>query len=285
MQTLWQDLRYGARMLLKNPGFTLIAVITLSLGIGANTAIFTIVNAVLLRPLPYPESERLMEVGRAWRGDESVNSLSPPKFIFLRDNCQSFDAIAGTQWMGANFHLYDESQSEYISGSYVTADFFRVLGVSPANGRSFTAEEDSPAGERVVILGDGLWRRRFGADAGIIGRTITLNGAAYAVIGIMPPGFEYYGPQEVILPMRVDPASRNEGHNWRAIGRLKHGVTQDQARAELESLFDRFHDAYPRQVNRGKFFGAMDWRASMTRESRDLLWILFGAVGFVLLIA
>ena len=207
MTTLWQDLRYGARMMTKNPGFTLVAVFTLALGIGANSAIFSVVNAVLLRPLLYPESENLMAVGRAYIGDESVNSLSAPKFIFLRDNCQSFEAITGTQEMGPNFHLSDENQSEFVSGSYVTADFFRVLGFAPAIGRGFTAEEEGPAGERVAVLGDGLWRRRFGADAGIIGKTITLNGAAYAVVGIMPPGFEYYGPQDVILPMRVDPAS------------------------------------------------------------------------------
>ncbi len=186
MQTLWQDLRYGARMLLKKPGFTLIAVITLALGIGANTAIFTVVNAVLLRPLPYPESEKLMQVGRAFTGSDEVSSLSAPKFIFLRDKAQSFEAVTGTQEMGPSVYLSDESQAEYISGCYVTADFFRVLGVAPAAGRGFTLEEDSPVGERVTILGDGLWRRRFGADAGIIGRTITLGGVAHTVIGVMP---------------------------------------------------------------------------------------------------
>jgi putative ABC transport system permease protein len=240
---------------------------------------------VLLRPLPYHESERLMEMGRSYTGEGGVNSLSAPKFIFLRDNCQSFEAITGTQPMGSNFHLSDESQSEYISGLYATADFFRVLGVAPAVGRGFTAEEDSPAGERVAILGDGLWRRRFGADVGMIGKKITVNGVAYAVVGIMPPGFNYYGPQDVILPMRVDRMSQNEGHNWTVIGRLKQGVTGDQARSELKALFDRFRDAYPRQVNKYEFFGAANWRANMTRESRQLLWILLGAVGFVLLIA
>jgi putative ABC transport system permease protein len=271
--------------LLKKPGFTLIAILTLTLGIGANTAIFTIVSAVLLRPLPYPESERLMEVGRSHTSEGGVNSLSAPKFIFLRDNCQSFEAITGTQLMGSNFLLSDDSQSEYISGLYATADFFRVLGVAPAVGRGFTAEEDSPAGERVAILGDGLWRQRFGSDAGLIGKKITLNGAAYAVVGIMPPGFEYYGPQDVILPMRVDRMSQDKGHNWTVIGRLKQGVTGDQARSELKALFDRFRDAYPDQVNRNEFFGVANWRMNMTRESRELLWFLLGAVGFVLLIA
>ena len=231
MQTLLQDLRYGARTLLKTPSYTLIAVITLSLGIGATTAIFTIVNAVLLRPLQYPESEKLMQIGRAFAGSDDAGSLNEPKFVFLRDNSQSFEAVTGTQ-RGSDLYLSDENQAEYVGNMRVTADFFRVLGVPPAIGRGFTAEEDSPAGERVAILGDGLWRRLFGADAGMVGRKITLNGADYTVVGIMPPGFEYVGPPDVILPMRVSPASRNEGYNWTVIGRLKQGVTPDQARSE-----------------------------------------------------
>src|SRR5574341_929708 len=134
MQTLLQDLRYGARMLFKQPGFTLIAVLTLSLGIGANTAIFTIVNAVLLRPLPYPESERLAQVGRAFAGSDAVGSLNVPKFVFLRAHSQLFAALTGTQ-VGPELYLADESQAEYLSGLWVTADFFRTLGVAPASGR------------------------------------------------------------------------------------------------------------------------------------------------------
>ncbi|HEX8090585.1 MAG TPA: ABC transporter permease, partial [Blastocatellia bacterium] len=141
MGEIWQDLRYGTRTLMKTPGFTVIAVITLALGIGANTAIFTIVNAVLLRPLPYPESERLMQVGRAVKGTDAVTDLSEPKFVFLRDHVESFEAIAATQDMGPNTYLSEESQTEFIRGAIVSADFFRVLGVVPASGRSFTTEE------------------------------------------------------------------------------------------------------------------------------------------------
>ncbi len=202
---LRQDLRYAARMLFRKPGFTLIAAFTLALGIGANTAIFTVVNAVLLRPLPYPASEELMEIGRVFPTDPQVSALSESKFIFVRDNLQSFEAITATQAMGSNTYLSDENTTEYINGLIVTADFFRVLGVSPAIGRGFTNQEDSPAGERVVILGDGFWRRRFGSEPGIIGRTISLNGDAVTVVGIMPPGFEYFGPRDVFVPMRVNP--------------------------------------------------------------------------------
>ncbi|MBO0859816.1 MAG: ABC transporter permease [Chloracidobacterium sp.] len=285
MQTFWQDLRYGARMLLKKPGFTFIALITLALGIGANTAIFTIVNAVLLRPLAYPESERLVEIGRAFDGD-SAGALNEPKFVFLRDNAQSFEAITGTQG-GSDIYLSDGGEAEYVGNLNVTTDFFRTLGVAPAIGRGFTAEEDSPAGPRVAILGDVLWRRRFGADTEILGRTVTLNGAAYTVVGIMPAGFEYNGPPDVILPMRVNPASRNEGYNWTVIGRLKRGVTVDQARSEMLTLIDRFNALYPNQVAvfRKEGHRLMLWRMSITADIQMLLWVLLGAVGFVLMIA
>ena len=283
MGTLLQDLRYGLRVLRKQPGFTAVAVVTLALGVGANTAIFTVVNAVLLRPLPYPESERLLEVGRAFPPGSDVSALSEPKFVFLRDNIQSFEAVTATQGTGAR--LSDGGQTEYVSGLAVSADFFRVMGTAPARGRGFTPQEDSPSGEPVVILGDGLWRSRFGADAGIVGKTITLDDRARTVVGVMPPGFEYYGPQDVFVPMRVNPASQNEGHNWTVIGRLKRGVAAEEARAELKLLFDKFRAAYPQQVQRGETFGAMNWRVNMTSSVRELLWILLGAVGLVLLIA
>src|SRR5687768_16781031 len=216
MESLLQDIRFGIRMLLKKPAFTLIAFLTLAFGIGANTAIFTVVNGVLLRPLPYPGSERLLEAGRAFAGSDDVNDLSEPKFVFLKDNSQSFEALTATQAL-LSAYLFDESQTEYVRALVVTADFFQVLGVAPAQGRGFTKEEDSPAGERVVIISDGLWRRRFGSDAGIIGKSILLNDKPNVVVGIMPPGFEYSGPRDVFVPMRANPASTNEGHNWTVI--------------------------------------------------------------------
>ena len=286
MQTLWQDLRYGARMLLKKPGFTLIAILTLALGIGANTAIFTIVSAVLLRPLPYPESERLVEIGRVFSGSDAAGALNGPKFVFLRDHAQSFEAIAGNM-RGSDLYLSDGGEAEYVGQLRVTADFFRTLGVAPAVGRGFTAEEDSPSGERVAILGGELWRQRFGADGEIIGRKIALSGVVYTVVGVMPPWFEYDGSPEVILPMRVNPAGGEEGYNWTVIGRLKRGVTPDQARSETQALFDKFNALYPGQRSEGgrEDHRLMLWRSSKTADVQKLLWILLGAVGFVLLIA
>jgi predicted permease len=285
MHTLLQDLRYAIRMLLKKPGFALIAIVTLAFGIGANTTIFTVVNAVLLRPLPYPESERLMEVGRAFPGSEFGSNVSEPKFVFLRDHNQSFEALTATVGMGSNTYLSDESQTEYIRGWMVSADFSRVLGVLPSRGRAFTKEEDSPDGERVVILSDGFWHRRFGSETGIVGKPMTLNGNPHTVVGIMPPGFEYFGAQDVFVPMRVNPASANEGHNWTVIGRLKQGVTTDQARSELNLVFEKFRATYPKQVRENETFGVQSWRVNMTGSVRDLMWVLLGAVSFVLLIA
>jgi predicted permease len=285
MQTLLKDLRYGLRMLLRKPGFTLVAFLTLSFGIGANTAIFTVVNAVLLRPLPYPGSERLMEMGRAFPGDAFGNNLSEPKFVFLRDNNQSFESITATQGMGSNTYLSGDNTIEYVRGMMVSSEFFRVLGVAPTQGRGFTKEEDSPNGERVVILSDGLWRRYFGSDAGIVGKNIALNGSSYMVVGVMPSGFEYFGINDVYVPIRVNPASKNEGHNSTVIGRLKQGVTAEQARADLNLVFEKFRATYPKQVRDTESFGVQTWRVNMTSQVSELLWILLGAVSFVLLIA
>ena len=285
METLIQDLRFGVRMLIREKGFTAVAVLALALGIGANTAIFTIVNAVLLRPLPYPHSEELMQLGRSFVGEDSPSDVSAPKFNFLRSNLASFEAITATQEMGPNLILSDEVQTEYIRGLVVTADFFRVLGVHPASGRAFTMEEDSPARDRVAILGDGIWRRRFGADSGIIGRTIALNGVTHTVVGVMPAGFDYNGEQDVLVPSGLDSANQNEGHNWIVIGRLNPGVTVEQARAEAATAYESFKTTYPRQVDPKEYFGVVSWQANMTNSIRQLLFILLGAVSVVLLIA
>jgi len=281
----WQDFRYALRTIGKAPAFTGICVLALALGIGANTAIFTVVNAVLLRPLPYPESEKLVELGRAFPGSEFGGNLSEPKFVFLRDHNQSFENLTATQEMGSNTYVSDDTQTDFVQGMIVSADFFRVMSIAPARGRAFTANEDSPGGDRVVILGDSLWRRRFGSDDTIIGKTIALNGNAFMVVGIMPLGFEYYGAQDVFVPMQMNPASKNEGHNWTVIGRLRPGLSAEQAQSEAALLFEKFRSIYPQQVQRNETFGARTWRINMTGSVRELLWILLGAVSLVLLIA
>lgn len=284
MDTLWQDLRYGLRMLLKNPGFTAVAVLTLALGIGANTAIFSVVNAVLLRPLLYPQPQRLMEIGRTYTGSE-VYPASEPKFIFWRDHNQSFEAMAATQGIGSGLNLSGGAEPEYVTGIQVSADFFRVLGVSPALGRGFTKEEESPQGERIVILSDGLWRRRFGADARLIGKTVTLNSETYTVVGIMPPGFQFAAPFDVLVPLRLNPASRSGAHNFTVIGRLKPGVTEAQARAEMKLVGEKFRVVYPQAMAPNESVNLTGWHNNLVQEIRPVLLILLGAVGFVLLMA
>jgi len=284
MQTLWQDVRYGWRMLMRKPGFTAIAIITLALGIGANTAIFTVVNAVLLKPLPYPEPERIMQIGPEW--PNSFANASQIKFIFWSEHQQSFESVAATQGIGSGVNLAGGDEPEYVPGMRVSVDFFRVIGVHPALGRDFTKEEDSPNGERVMILSDGLWRRRFGADANILGRAVSLNSQDYTVVGVMPQGFRYTSPVDVFVPLRTNPASRDEGHNYSVLGRLKLGVTQAQAQADMQSVFARFKAEFPNMLWRNETgIRVRSGLESLTSEVRRLLLILLGAVSFVLLIA
>src|SRR5262245_42338541 len=286
MQTLWQDLRYGARMLLKNPGLTLIAVITLAVGIGANTAIFSVVDAALLRPLSYPEPERIMQLAPDL-SNSSFRGASEPKFIFWRERSQSFDGVAAIIEIGSGVNLSGGGEPEFVEGVKISADFFRALGVNPAIGRGFTKEEDSPSGERVVILSHGLWLRRFGADPAIAGKSVSINGDSYAVVGVMPEGFRYgEGRLDVFVPMRVNPASADEGHNYTVLARLKPGVTREQAQVEMKSVFERFKAAYPKQIWESEAGIRVEpYLASMTAEARPMLLILLGAVSFVLLIA
>ncbi len=285
MNTLLQDLRYGVRMLAKKPGFTLIAVMTLALGIGATTAIFTVVNAVLLRPLPYAEPDRIMAL---WpdRPGSSFSGVSESKFVFWRERSQSFEGVAATTGIGSGVNLSGGNEPEFVSGVRVSADFFRVLGVHPLIGRDFTQEEDSPSGDRVVILTDGLWRRRFGGDPALPGKTVAINAKDYTVVGVMPPGFRYGEQVDLLVPMRTNPASRDEGHNYTVLARIKPGVSQAQAVADMKVVFDSFKDAYPKMLWRQEEGIRVEpYLASLTADSRPLLMIMLGAVGFVLLIA
>ncbi len=282
MESLLQDLRYGLRMLLKNPGFAAVAVITLALGIGANTAIFTVINAVLLRPLPLPESERLMKLGRDYPGANQVGDVDDPRFLFWQEQSQSFEAI-GAQ-LGWNAAL-TVGEPEIVAGRKVSRDFFRALGMVPAIGREFTKEEASAGGERVAILSDGLWRRRFEADPGLIGKTITLNGESHAVVGIMPGDFRFAIPADVFVPLRPGPASGNKGFNLSVLARLKSGVTRDQALAEMKLVAERLRAKEPKLMHGDEIVNVAPYLSVLTADSRQLLWLLFGAVSFVLLIA
>src|SRR5262245_41878154 len=240
MESFMQDLRFGARMLMKNPGFTVIAALTLALGIGANTAIFSIVNAVLLQPLPFAEPERLMWFG-GWMGNDKEQGVTPADFLDYREQCQSFEQLAASVSDGIAMNLSGGSEPERLKGGYVTANYLDVFGVKPALGRTFAAEEgmegiNMEGRDRVVVLSHALWQRRFGSDPAIINQTIILDNRNVTVIGVMPQQFQYPPGVEIWLPFRF-PASQQSAFRsrqfpfLRPIARLKPGVTRAQAQS------------------------------------------------------
>src|SRR5215471_1826732 len=238
--TFIQDIRYGARTLLKRPGFTIVAVLTLALGIGANTAIFSVVNAVLLRPLPFPHPDRLAMINtiNIARGITEVGT-SMPDFRAWRDRNQAFEKIAAFSSMG--FNISGRNEPERVRGTQASADVFNVLGVMPSRGRVFTSEEEIFGKHHVVILSDALWQRRFSADPGITGQTMMLNGEPYTIIGVMPRAFQF--PDQTVAlwtPLAVADGSENStrGNYWLSVvGRLKAGVTPTEAQAELDGIY------------------------------------------------
>ncbi len=292
MQTLWQDLRYGARMLVKKPAFTLVAILTLALGIGANTAIFTVINAALLRPLPYPDAEQLVVVATTMRRETvEVRTASYPDFVDWRDQNTVFERMAAQA--STSFTLTGGAEPERVNGELVSADYFPLLRARPAFGRTFLPEEDrAPDTHRVALVGYGLWQRRFGGSSALLGQTIQVNDGNYTVVGIMPERFRGVSDDaEIWLPMMmvssIRPASQLQQRHQRwlsAVARLKSGVTLAQAQAEMDAIMRPLEQAYPNSNrNRGarvtpldeQFFGGLQLT----------LWILLGAVGCVLLVA
>jgi predicted permease len=283
LETLWQDLRYSVRVLLKTPVFTCIAVLTLALGIGANTAIFSVVNAVLLRPLPYRDPDRLVQVNhyRANRGESSTGA----DFLEWREQAKSFEAIAGYAFDTAT--ITGKGETEVLNSGMISADLFEMLGVAPALGRSFTPEEDKLGGPPVVILSDKLWQRRFGGDHRVIGRSITLGDQSRTVVGVMPHGFRFPGESELWLPLALDVAkelSRQRQLHLTVLARLKPDVTQETARADMSVIFERQQQAFPAFYKDAQI-RVIGLSERMVGNVRLSLLVLFGAVAFVLLIA
>jgi len=286
MQTLIQDLRFGARMLMKQPGFTLIATLTLALGIGANTTLFSVVHAVLLQPLLYPEPEQLV---RMWETDaKSYQDKSPASFPCLRDwreRNQSFSQIAAYEH--ESFILTGGKEPERVIGLNVSANFFQALNVKLALGRDFLPEEDQNGAPHVVILSHGLWQRRFGGDLNVIGQTMPVNNETYTVIGILSPGVEYPDSRtEMWTPLALEPKRMEErgGHFLNVIARLKPGVARPQAQTEMNAIARKMEQQYPdNNTNVGVLL--MSLHEYLVGDVRRALWVLLGAVGFVLLIA
>ena len=283
MEGLLQDVRYATRMVARRPALSVVIVLTLALGIGANTAIFSLVNTVLLRPLPYPDAQRLVQI---WEQQPErapgVRPVRPANFFEWKGRAISFEDVAWSR--DGMFALTGAGEPESIIGYRFSANMLAVLGVQPALGRGFTAEEDTPGGPSVVLLSDKLWKRRFSADRGILGRTLTLNGQPYTVIGVMPPEFRHPQMAELWTPLALAPAlsaSRTAGI-LRLVGRLKSGVTREQAETEVQALYRDMAARYP-ATNEG--LEAQVVAFGTTGDAKPLLLILFAGVGFVLLIA
>jgi putative ABC transport system permease protein len=286
METLLQNLRYGLRTLANSPGFTSVAILTLALGIGANTAIFSVVNTVLLQPLAYPNPDRLVELEMSSpQGNGDITSI--PKFNVWREQTQVFDSVAAYDFAGPGINLTGGDRPEQVKGIHVSSDYFRVFGAPIALGRAFTAEEDRPGGPAVALISNGLWHSRYGGDPGIINRTIDLGGEPYTVIGVLGSTFASDKKNDIWLPLKPDPNSTNQGHYLRTSARLKPGITLAQAQAAMKLAADQFNRKFPNSpvMGPGASFTAVPLRDSVIGDVRSDLLLLFGAVGFVLLIA
>ncbi|HXU39699.1 MAG TPA: ABC transporter permease [Blastocatellia bacterium] len=290
MNTLWQDLRYGARMLMKHPGFTAVAVITLVLGIGANTAIFSVVNAVLLRPLPYPNAERIVAIEEITAQRKRIQ-VTPANFVDWRNQNNVFEHLAAILTRTSNLAVADES--ERINLAMTSANFFDVFGLQPERGRLFNPEDEQAGHPVIVVISHGLWQRSFGGEADIVGKAITLDGKSYTVAGVAPAGFQYpdktdaWVPPFKLVPMLSETmdVERARGFGFlSAVALLKPGVPFEQAKADVETITARLREQHP-ETNNHRFDRVVTLHTFLVGDTRRVLWLLLGAVGFVLLIA
>ncbi len=289
MGALFQDLRYGIRMLAKSPGFTAVAIITLALGIGANTALFSVVNGVLLNPLPYGQPDRLVAL-YSRDANFAKSSISYPNFLdWVRDN-RSFSALAA--YRGDDFILMGMGEPERVPGEMISAHFFPLLGVKPVVGRTFLPEEDQAGAAPVVLISGGFWKRKFGSSPEALGKSLTLNGSAYTIVGVIPVDFHYTGNNfhrsDVYTPIGQwnDPTFRDRrvGMGMDAVGRLKPGVTFAQANADMAALGRHLAEEYP-EADKGTGITLVPLKQDVVGDVQPFLLVLLAAVGFVLLIA
>ena len=284
LEDFGRDLRYGCRTLLRNPGLAATAILSLALGIGANTAVFSVVNAVLLRPISAPEPERIVMFVNTSPTGRGANA-SPAKFAHWRALTDVLDNVAAFRTGVRN--LTDREVPEQLPWGQVSADFFHLFGASFAMGRGFSADEDRPGGADVVVLGRTIWERRFGGDSGIIGRTISVGGVPHVAIGVLAnfPFNEFGEVPEVWTPFHLDPNATDQGHSFRAAGRLKPGVSLEQARARLAVSADVYRTRFPDSLPKANSFSVDPLYETLVGNVRRLLLVLAGAVGLVLLIA
>lgn len=281
MERFLQNLGHALRALWRQPGFTLMAVLTLALGIGANTAMFSVVHGVVLKPLPYPQSERLVEAG--WLFRESFFGMDQAQFGHFVESQRSLESIAART--PTSVTLGGEGGSERLRAMHVSADYFRVLGVQPALGRAFQADDDRVAAAPTTVIDDALWRRRFNADPEVLGRTLRLDGIEYTVIGVMPRGFRDTAEASVYVPLAPVAGTVGQGTNYTILGRLAEGVGLAQAQEEMEALAAGWQAATGWGVEGGVRFALLSYQQAIAREVRTPLLLLSGAIGLVLLIA
>jgi len=285
MKSFGSDIRYALRNLLARPGFTAIALITLALGVGGTTTIFSVVNALLVKPLKFPDLERVVAVweNQPSRGRER-NEVSMANYLDWRQQSQNFEHLGLYRWWSVN--LTGVEPPERIQGFLVTANFLAVVGVKPLLGRGFSADEDQPGKDPVAILAYGLWQRRFGGDANIINRPITLNGVARTVIGVMPQGYTFPKGADVIAPITITPELKQsrQSHSYLVVGRLKPSVSIQQTQADLGAIAARLEQEYP-QTNSGWGVVVYPIVEDTVRMYKVAIWIMMAAVGLVLLIA
>jgi putative ABC transport system permease protein len=288
MHTLWQDLRLGARMLLKRPGFTLIAVLTLALGIGANTAIFSVLYTVMLRPLPFPEPDRLVVLAGKGEGTLIGSGVAYPDYEDWRARAQSFEDVAC--FLNTGFNLTGVDTPVALPGRRVNWNLFQLLGIRPQLGRLFTQQDDRPGAAATALISHGLWMEKFGGDPAVIGRTIRLDGDQFEVIGVLPSGFEFLRHDDIYVPLGLSLTpgfgllNRANQFSLYILGRLKPGVREEQARAEMESISRQLAREYP-QTNSNRSATTVRVADLVVENVRPVLMVLLGAVGFVLLIA
>ncbi len=285
MANLWQDVRYALRVLLKNPGFTAIAVLTLALGIGANSALFSVVNGVILNPLPFPRTEELTAI--YWKTAQFGSSSIPfPTFLDWQKSNQTFSAMAA--FREQDYSLTGTGEPGRLHGEMISAEFFPLLGIQPILGRGFRREEDQIGAARVVLLDEGLWKRKFGSSQDAIGKPLMLTGVSYTVIGVVPGKSPLFEARDIYVPIGQwnDPTfrDRNISMGTQSVGRMKSGVTLAQARADMDSIGRSLGEIYP-ESNKGTGVTVLPLKQDLVGDVTKTLYILLGAVGFVLLIA
>jgi putative ABC transport system permease protein len=283
MASLLADLRYAFRQLWKNPTFTAIAVAALALGLAVNIAIFTVVNTVMLSPLPYPHADRIVQLGRKF--DRGVGySISVPKYFAWRSN-QAFEAAAVYDFGALGMNLGISNPPDQIKATHVSAEYFKVLGFAPEVGRSFSSDEDRPKGPAAVVVTYGLWQSHFAGNRSLVGQTIQLNGTSFPVVGILPKSFHPQPEVDVYLPLQADPNSTNQGHFLNVAARLRPTSTLAQAQAQATAAGEQFRQTFPKYMDKGESVIVEPMRDALIRDVRVALLVLSGAVLLVLLIA